>query len=281
MIRNAMPADAPNLCALWEKCFPGEPGFTELFFGMMYKPEYCRVFDMDGQPIAMLHAFPYDLRTPDGKLSTYYIYGVGCDPDYRGRGYAGALVKNAIERAREESVDLCMLIPQNDGLFDYYGKFGFSPAFYIDTIETAPDDNTNFSFSFRPAAPDILDEINSVYESALSGYIHAARDKKHWEMLLQGARLSGGDICVADAGGISAYAVYHIEDKTLVIDEMFRKDGLVCRGFPDYLAARKCCETIRLTRPGTGKRLGAVYYISDRARAAFDNTPGYLNLMHN
>lgn len=280
MIRYAKQQDELSLRSLWETCFQGEPEFTELFFKSMYQPEFCRVIDINGIPAAMLHAFPYSLSASDYLLNSYYIYGVGCAPEYRGRGYAGQLIEDALLRARSGGLDLCMLIPQDDGLFGYYERFGFYPRFFKNTvsIEKMPAEELDCS----PATPRDLAQINDIYEKSLKSFIFAKRNKRHWEMLLDEARLSKGDIFIAkESRDICAYAVFYVKDKTLVINEMFSLSEYIYKQIPSFLAARNGCSDIELTRPGNEDKIGAAHIITDSAGEAFNKQRGYLNLMHN
>ena len=89
----------------------------------------------DGRLAAMLHLIPFESEL--GR--TTYIYGVATDPDYRGRGLASGLMREAMRRIAEEEEDAAILNPSQESLKDYYAPFGFEDRSLPGVFE-APDD---------------------------------------------------------------------------------------------------------------------------------------------
>ena len=67
------------------------------------------------------------------------IYGVATDPDYRGRGLASGLMREAMRRIAEEGADAAILIPSQESLKDFYAPFGFEDR-SLPVVFEAPDD---------------------------------------------------------------------------------------------------------------------------------------------
>ena len=63
-----------------------------------------------------------DMHDENGKWQM--IFGVNTIPEYRKRGYAGELIKRAIEDAKEQGRS-GLVLTCKDKLIDYYAKFGF------------------------------------------------------------------------------------------------------------------------------------------------------------
>ena len=93
---------------LWNICFP-----------------YCKpclhdpLAIMDGgKVVSMLNRIPVAVC---GYIAQY-IYGVATHPDYRGRGFAGKLIRGALQTP---GYDLTALVPENPSLIEFYEQFGF------------------------------------------------------------------------------------------------------------------------------------------------------------
>jgi ribosomal protein S18 acetylase RimI-like enzyme len=57
-----------------------------------------------------------------------YIYGVGTHPDYRRHGYAGKLIKDALQTPVYE---FAALVPENPSLIGFYRRLGFARRGYL------------------------------------------------------------------------------------------------------------------------------------------------------
>ena len=64
------------------------------------------------------------------------------DPDYRGRGLASGLMREAMRRIAEEGADAAILIPSQESLKDFYAPFGFEDR-SLPVVFEAPDDFNN------------------------------------------------------------------------------------------------------------------------------------------
>jgi ribosomal protein S18 acetylase RimI-like enzyme len=58
-----------------------------------------------------------------GSHIAQYIYGLATHPDYRGRGYAGKLLTEALE---SPEYSLAALMPERPSLIGFYERFGFT-----------------------------------------------------------------------------------------------------------------------------------------------------------
>ncbi len=264
MVRHAQARDTEQLQELWSECFPDDLDFRTFFFKKLYNPEYAMVCTLDDTVCAMLHAFPCVFNTKRGILRAKYIYGVGTGIKSRGIGAASKLLKSV-----ENDCDFLFLIPQNEGLFDFYRKNGYSPEFYIEEKTAEPKGDAAISLATKADIP----RLNSIYEKFTAGSLHPVRTESHWAAVLEELSAANGGIALFDKG----YFAYYIDGKMPVISEIFPKEPAFAS-----IAAGALKSACTVLYPGSGRPFGAVKFITDAARSAFsENAERYLNLMHN
>lgn len=107
---------------LWERCFPeDDPQFADRFLLGHYLRRRMHAVRCDGRIVAMLHRLPFESEA--GRMS--YLYAVATDPCFRGRGHASQLVEEAVRTALAEGDTALFLIAADEGLRDFYRRFGF------------------------------------------------------------------------------------------------------------------------------------------------------------
>ena len=121
MIRFAEKKDIPYIKELWDIAFGEEPDFNKYFFDNFFKYEDTLLY-IEEKPVAMLQMMPYTLK---GIGAVTYIYGATTHPDYRKNGLMGELLKKSFEIDKSRGIKGSVLIPANQGLFNYYSKFGY------------------------------------------------------------------------------------------------------------------------------------------------------------
>ena len=137
LIRTAVMDDLEVVAAVEAECFPpAEAATEEDFRGRLehYGDHFWLMFDGD-KLIAFVDGFvtdeedltdemyaKADLHNEDGAWQM--IFGVNTIPAYRKHGYAGELLKFAIEDARKHGRK-GLVLTCKDHLVHYYAKFGF------------------------------------------------------------------------------------------------------------------------------------------------------------
>lgn len=108
------------------KVFGDGDEFVDEFLIQYYSRSRMLTAECEGRMAAMLHILPFD--TGLGRAS--YIYGVATDPEFRNRGLASQLLREALRLCDERGDDAVFLIPTPDKewLRGFYGRFGFSGA---------------------------------------------------------------------------------------------------------------------------------------------------------
>lgn len=263
IIRHAKKDDIERLKELWVECFPNDVEYSKFFFERIFKLDCARVVEAGGEVVAMLHSFPYDFSTPDGKLCAKYIYGVGTSKKYRGRGLAGKLLQY-----EASSCDFIAIIPQSESLFDFYKKHGYTEIFEVSKNVVHP----GRTVSLKRACEQNIDKLNAMYEKLCDGCIHPIRSRERWRTIMAEFEFLGGGISLFDGG----YCVHYEYNGKTEICEFYSQDVSA-----EALAGAFGKECV-ITARGEGVKLGAVKIISEHAEKAFRKGYGrYLNLMHN
>jgi GNAT superfamily N-acetyltransferase len=97
-------------------------------------PEYVRIIDLAGQPIAMAVVVPRRVLIADTPVESAIITLVGTDPDHRGRGLTRLLLEDTIAFIRSRGFRLSMLY----GAPEFYGPLGFVPSLGNYATDFAP-----------------------------------------------------------------------------------------------------------------------------------------------
>jgi len=129
--RNAVRTDYPVLKRLWRECFSQSIPETDLVFDNLIKAENSFVAVWDGVVAGMLFIAGFTIRSFGRDIGKgAYIYGVGVDTAYRGRGIASNLLEYAHDYLIASGYKCAVLLPAGQSLFDFYGRLGYSTAFY-------------------------------------------------------------------------------------------------------------------------------------------------------
>ena len=137
MIRNATMDDLQAIASVEAECFPAAEAATEAEFEQRlrhYRNHFWLMYD-DDKLIAFVDGMVTDepdltdemyekaeMHNENGKWQM--IFGVNTLPEYRRHGYAGELIKRAIEDAKAQG-RAGLVLTCKDKLAGYYAKFGF------------------------------------------------------------------------------------------------------------------------------------------------------------
>ncbi|MEG2491381.1 MAG: GNAT family N-acetyltransferase [Alistipes sp.] len=106
---------------LWQECFGDDDDFTDLFLLRHYNRRNMLTIERDGEIAAMLHLLSFESEL--GR--TTYIYGVATATKFRKQGLAAELMQKAMTQIVARGDDAALLIPSEEWLYGFYGKFGF------------------------------------------------------------------------------------------------------------------------------------------------------------
>ncbi len=137
-IRRATADDLDLISDLEAVCFPpAEAASREAYAARLatFADRYWLLF-VDGEPVSLIGGFLSNdtvlrdemfadatLHEPDGRVQM--IFSVATHPDHRCRGYAGRLIRTAIDACREEGRE-ALVLTCKDYRIAYYASFGFA-----------------------------------------------------------------------------------------------------------------------------------------------------------
>lgn len=113
-----------QLRSLWKTVFGDSDDFLDMFYTTAYAPHRCRCV-RDGDRIAAV-LYWFDCACEEQKLA--YIYAVATDPAYRNQGLCRLLMDDTALHLKNKGYAGTLLLPQDPGLRQMYGKMGYRPC---------------------------------------------------------------------------------------------------------------------------------------------------------
>ena len=114
-----LPADICHknqIIRLWSEAFGDSPNSIDKYLETLLK--YFVVYEDQGIVKGMLSVLP----VTSGNKNGGYIYAVVTHPDYIGQGICRTLIESIKDNKK---YDFLVLVPQNEGLFEFYEKMDF------------------------------------------------------------------------------------------------------------------------------------------------------------
>lgn len=144
-----------------------------------FRPEDHRVGVVDGRIVAHVGVERFTLRYGRAQIEIAGMTAVCTAPAYRGRGYAAALMHDALAYAMEQGAHLTLLRSVVKG---YYERFGFSPVWptYSMTFDSAEAAALTPIYELRAGEIGDLPEIAALYAQQWEGRAAFARPPESW-----------------------------------------------------------------------------------------------------
>lgn len=163
-----------DLKALYNAVFEDEQDFCDRFFERFYSP--CNVYykTYNEKLCSALHLLPVFLKDRQDVLSAGYIFAAATYPEYRGKGYMGELIKEAIDKAKNKGFDMIFLITAEQSLKEYYKRFGFVSVSAEKEVEVSAENG-----NIEKIPPEMVAEILNNENGAC-----VCRDEKHIKDIL-------------------------------------------------------------------------------------------------
>lgn len=265
--------DLPALRSLFQRVFQEKESGLSLFFSRVYQPQNTVTAHLDGRLAGMFYLLPARLRCRDAVLPIAYLYALAVEPDLRGRGIAGAILRYLDGLLPDRGFQAAVLRPAEESLFAYYARFGYDSLFYARrwSFQAFPP---RTPFSVRPISLERLPRPRDSFFPASSPLFS-------WEDIMlryasDYAGVWGGKTLWIECAGHSGYALCYPAGKRLMVSE-FAGDDL------PSLATALCAatgteggEAILPPEAGYGERFpyGALKWYSP----PLDLQNGYLSL---
>ncbi|NWF69534.1 MAG: GNAT family N-acetyltransferase [Chloroflexi bacterium] len=199
----------------WTLTLPGAPGFD-------YSAYRVGVLDNGAGEQIVAHAAvrPYTLRYGSVDLRIYGVGAVCTHPDYRQRGYAAAVLHDALAYMAEQGAHLALL----NGVRGYYGRFGFNPVWpdYVFSIDAAEAARLPQTLSLRPAALVDAPALAALYHQHWGARVAFTRSADLWRWRL-GEQRRDMLLVAEDAGQIAGYV--RASEQNALLTEVVANSG--------------------------------------------------------
>ncbi len=120
IIRKPTQKDLPDLSALWQEAFGDSAEDVAFFYETAFSFDRA-LLAQEQNPVAGIYWIDAQIA---GK-KTAYLYALGVQKEFRGRGVGKTLLKKALEALKEQGYVGAILVPGEEALCAYYEKAGF------------------------------------------------------------------------------------------------------------------------------------------------------------
>lgn len=233
---------------LYEASFRDEAVWTDWMMRQVYSDSDLMLLDDESgsRTVSAMLLRSYGWRYFGTRLDMAYIFGACTLPRYRSHGYMGRLIDESLRRALERGDALCTLIPATLSLYDYYERFGFARAVYIDRERYTALHHFDTAEGYGPRTAEYSDFSRLESESD-NTVLHSPAE---FGNIIDDLHLDGGDVFAVGRydGPVNAmaFAVAHrdsIHVKALyAVDNMAKNAvlALVRRKFGERMAVVDC-----------------------------------------
>lgn len=238
MIQSGEDKYKEALMSMWKLCFPSDTDeFIRFYYEKVYKNEETLLYIEDDSPVASLQMIPYPVKIGQTINLGGYISGAMTHPDFQKKGYMEKLLNASFIEMQKKGYTCSFLIPQQEWLFRFYSKYGYSKAFpyFTDTKTDIPTEKID-SIYLRDKEVRIYHTIDKVdlndfyiiYSRFLTEKPNVIlKTKNQLENILLEAFYDGGFLCANDWG--FAF-IFPQEDKVLV-KELYYHDEEIKQEF--------------------------------------------------
>lgn len=171
-ISEPNPSHIRQLRELWKAAFGDGDDFLNMFYRSAYAPHRCRCVLDENRVAAVLYWF--DCTCEGRKLA--YIYAVATDTAYRNQGLCRRLMEDTHTHLQKKGYAGAMLLPQDPGLRQMYGKMGYAPCTGLREFECAAAGEPAALTELTPAAyaalrKPMLPPVSVIQESENLSYL--------------------------------------------------------------------------------------------------------------
>lgn len=203
-------------------CF-GEPvSSVKFYLENKFMLDRCAVCVVDDRVVSSLSMLPMSVCINNKMEPAHYIYAAATLPEYRKRGCMSKLIEFSCDIAGKRGEKYSTLLPENDGLYQYYSKLGYEEFFKVRYLKVKNDelksyiDNIN-SLSIPRALTDEYD-IYKLRQSVLKNINGSVIwDKESIDYAIRFNKHYGGSIVFSGHG----YALCFIDkDDCVMVTEI-------------------------------------------------------------
>lgn len=204
---------------IWSECFGDSREYVDWFFDRVYTDADAMLLVKNDKPASSLLLQRYTMRFHNSEVGAGYICGAATRRNYRGKGYMGELMKQAIRRSYDRGDTFLTLIPAHDWLYFFYDRYGFATVFYVDpqrftALHPFLTERT-YQRVDDPYAPEVYEAFSRM-ERERQGIIHSNRD---FINIIDDNRMDGGEFVAVkdDEGSVVAMAWARPDDDEIIL----------------------------------------------------------------
>lgn len=216
IITNGKQIDKKAIRQLWDKCFDEDSvSWRDWYFENIFDIKNIVGAKENGQLISMVHMNPYPIAMRNSRIATFALSGVATNEQHRGRGYAGNLIKYALNKAYLVGYDFSFLYPFK---YEYYEKFGYSLGYnkykYIQEYDAKANDEQIIVHEMF--SDEYLAKIYAKFVSEKNGFV--LRNGAYYSVHIKELLCDKNKIVCFSLGGKAGY--FCIDESKQLVEEM-------------------------------------------------------------
>ncbi len=134
------------LTELWAEAFGEDYDYIDLLFDPSAEAPECFAELSSDRIVSALYLLKGEILLEGRLFRGRYLYAAATFESHRSKGYMAKLIREALAYCRNESLDFICLVPADEGLYDYYSRFGFREGLYkYSCFLRRFDDNITFA----------------------------------------------------------------------------------------------------------------------------------------
>jgi len=211
-------SDQPRLRQIWSRSFGEGPEYPLAFFRCYPSPVGITA-EVGGTPVSAMHLMEDLALIREGEERPCpYLYALATDPEHRENGLGGEVLSALTELALDKWGS-AFVRPDTPELADWYSRFGYAPATFMEELELAADSLPEPRQALVHTGTDGAG-YGRLRELLLADRPHIRFGGKALKYLEECCRLSGGGLFLLQYGDEAGCAAAELAGDTLLISEL-------------------------------------------------------------
>ncbi|MGI6169635.1 MAG: GNAT family N-acetyltransferase [Christensenellales bacterium] len=234
-VRLAQEQDLVTIRQIWAISFDDPIPFMDWYFENKYSAENTLVYEEGREIVACMQVLPMDILMRGKAFKTGFVVGVSTRPEFRGQGFAGAMLERSFELMRQRGIAYTNLYPEPKGFYGYYRKFGYEVGSarqrYLMPGQQLRELPKSGLTSVAVGADLDFMPLMQLYEAKMRRFSGSVlRDAASWGLRIGEWKLEQHTaLLVHDGEELAAYALYTVNKGVLDAYEIvYRDDAALC-----------------------------------------------------
>lgn len=273
MISYATKDDINAIKELFDECFDEDIAFNHWFFDNIFDYKNTIVYKKSNKIVAMLQAMPYRISNI-GEVS--YIYGACTKKEYRGCGIMSELINFSFQEDKSNGKIASVLIPANEGLFDFYSRFGYEKGFFVEE-KTEMGFKLEGDFYLSEISTDNAKDMLQIYNSNLKNNYYIERTEDYFKLQIKMFNSFNSAVyALKNKNNIFGYCFLNNDEIPFVQEIMTIENNKYLKAFTALLFDKLGKERIKLVTYNGNIPFGCIKW-----HKKIETKKGYMNLMFN